>query len=172
MRNVRPRPTPRRTGIAAEAWRLRERILGLARHSSLRDPVSAMCEEARLTPPQIHSLLWLGHDRPLTMGELSRRVGVTEKTGTGLVDRLEQGGYAARERDPDDRRVVRARLSPRGARVFGELDAAIDQKLVRLLGLLDGPDRRDLTRILDKLIARMEAEAAAKNAAPLGKENP
>jgi DNA-binding MarR family transcriptional regulator len=169
MRNVRTNPSL--PGLAAEARRLRERILGLARHSSLRDPVSAMCEQARLTPPQIHSLLWLGHDGPLTMGELSRRVGVTEKTGTGLVDRLEQEGYAARERDQQDRRVVRARLTPRGAGAYRRLDAAIDQKLARLLGLLEGPDRRALTRILDKLIARMEAEAAAGKAAPLGREN-
>jgi len=140
---------------ASEARRLREQILSLARSSSLRDPVSAMCEEAGFTPPQIHSLLWLGHDGPLTMGELSRRVGVTEKTGTGLVDRLELEGHVARERDPDDRRVVRARLTPRGVAVYRKLDAAIDQKLARVLGLLDPPDRRALRRLLDKLGERM-----------------
>jgi len=155
MRNIRHAPAPAPAGIAAEARRVREQILALARTSSLRDPVSAMCEEAGLTSTQIHSLLWLGHDGPLTMGELSRRVGVTEKTGTGLVDRLEQEGHVARERDDADRRVVRARLTARGAAVFRKLDAAIDQKLARILGLLDPEDRRALRRLLDRLAERL-----------------
>jgi DNA-binding MarR family transcriptional regulator len=154
MRNIRP---PRRRDDAAAVRRLRERILAMARHQSLRDPVSAMCEQAQLTSAQVHSILWLGHEGPLTMGDLSRRVGVTVKTGTGLVDRLERAGYAARERDTADRRVVRARLTPRGSAVHRKLDAAIDRKLGRLLAVLDPAERRALERVVDKL-SRMGRE--------------
>jgi DNA-binding MarR family transcriptional regulator len=154
QRNIHEYRLP--AGVRADARRLRELFLGFSRRRSLRDPLAAMCEAAGLTAPQVHALLWLGQEGPLTMGELSRRVGVTEKTGTGLVDRLERERYLERERDPDDRRVVRSRLTARGAAAYRELDAAVQDKLARLLGLLDAADRRSLFRILETLLARLE----------------
>ncbi|HVI97378.1 MAG TPA: MarR family transcriptional regulator, partial [Anaeromyxobacter sp.] len=94
---------------------------------------------------------------PLTMGELARRVRVTEKTATGLVDRMERDGHLARERDPEDRRVVRVRLTRGGAALHRQIDGDVERGVVRLLGLLDAPDRRALARILDKLLARLAA---------------
>ena len=43
---------------------------------------------------------------PLTPGELGRLSGFGSGTVTGIVDRLEQAGYARRDRDPADRRKV------------------------------------------------------------------
>ena len=63
--------------IEAEARAIQGCLIALARRRSLRDPVAASCEELGLTAPQVHALLWLGHDGPLTMGELARRVAVT-----------------------------------------------------------------------------------------------
>jgi DNA-binding MarR family transcriptional regulator len=147
--------------IDADARRFRELVIGLSRQASLRDPIAAMCEEAQLTPPQVHAVMWLGLDGPLTMGELARRVGVTEKTITGIVDRLELAAYLERERDREDRRVVRAKLTPRGADVYREIDAHLHQKISGLMRLLDPDDRKALFRILEKLVNRPEAPAAA-----------
>jgi DNA-binding MarR family transcriptional regulator len=138
-----------------EADVLERRILALARLRPLRDPVAATCTDLALTPPQIHALLWLGEDGPLTMGELARRVAVTEKTVTGIVDRLERDGHLARERDPDDRRVVRSRLTARGEAVYRRIDGEIHGSVQRLLGLLDAKDRRALLRIVDRIIERL-----------------
>ncbi|ABS28321.1 MarR family winged helix-turn-helix transcriptional regulator [Anaeromyxobacter sp. Fw109-5] len=144
-------------GLRREARALRGRVIALARHRSLRDPVAASCADLELTPPQIHALLWLGHDGPLTMGELARRVAVTEKTVTGIVDRLERDGHLKRERDAEDRRLVRARLTSGGEQLFRRIDADIEDRITALLGALDLDDRRALTRILDKLVARLAA---------------
>lgn len=48
---------------------------------------------------------------PLSPGALARRAGLHPATMTGILDRLERGGWVTRERDPSDRRavVVRAR---------------------------------------------------------------
>src|SRR5690349_9535079 len=136
--------------IDAEVRRLRELVLGFSRRRSLRDPVAAMCEETQLTAPQIHAILWLGHDGPLTMGEIGQRVGVTEKAVTGLVDRLAAERYVERVRDAADRRVVRAQLTARGAEIHGELDRHVREKLAAVLGQLDAADRKALYRILEK----------------------
>jgi len=156
MRNIADRGGK----LRRDADHLEGRILALARLRPLRDPVAATCEHLALTPPQIHALLWLGEDGPLTMGELARRVAVTEKTVTGIVDRLERDGHLARERDPDDRRVIRARLTARGEEAYGRIDGEIHASVQRLLGLLGPADRRALLRIVNRIIEKLGVEDA------------
>src|SRR5512138_3377188 len=158
--------------IERDARALRERLIVLARRRSLRDPVAASCEALGLTAPQTHALLWLGHDGPLTMGELARRVAVTEKTVTGIVDRLERDGFLRRERDAADRRVVRARATGRGAAVSRDIEDGLHEKLVRVLALLDARDRRALVGILERLTERLAAPAAAVRAPAAGRRRP
>jgi DNA-binding MarR family transcriptional regulator len=45
-------------------------------------------------------------DHPVTAGELATVTGLTTGAITGVIDRLEAAGLAARERDPRDRRRV------------------------------------------------------------------
>jgi DNA-binding MarR family transcriptional regulator len=156
MRSI-PRPPPaapaRRAapGAAADARRLHALLVALSRHRSLRDPVSAACAEHHLSSPQVHTLLALGRDGPLPMGDLARRAGVTEKTATGLVDRLERDGLVRRGRDGADRRVVQVHATDDGAGLARRLDDEILATLVRLLGRLDAGERRDLFRLVTKL---------------------
>ena len=126
----------------------------------MRDPIAAAAADLDLTPAQIHLVLWLGTDGPLTMGDLARRVAVTEKTITGVVDRLERDGLVQRARDPADRRVVQVRLAPEGERLFRRIDEGIASKLTSFLGLLEAPDRQRLVRMVEKLTARLAAEEA------------
>lgn len=154
------RPGPREGGrggttVAHQAARIRELMTLFGRRRSLRDPIAASCEGTDLTPVQIHLLLSLGNDGPTTMGDLARRGAVTEKTITGIVDRLERDGLVLRERDPEDRRVVRVRLAPAGEALFRRIDAGITAKLVAFLGLMDPEDRGHLLRILEKLNVRL-----------------
>jgi DNA-binding MarR family transcriptional regulator len=46
---------------------------------------------------------------PLSPSALARRAGLHPATVTGILDRLEGGGWVARERDPSDRRAVLVR---------------------------------------------------------------
>src|SRR5487761_250319 len=58
---------------------------------------------------------------PLSPSVLARRAGLHPATMTGILDRLERGGWISRERDPDaaDRRAVAVRARrERGAEVF------------------------------------------------------
>src|SRR5690348_7265569 len=49
---------------------------------------------------------------PMTAGELARQTGLTTASITGVLDRLEEGGFVRRERDPKDRRRVNVKLNP------------------------------------------------------------
>lgn len=50
--------------------------------------------------------------RGITAGELAARSGLTAGAVTGVIDRLEQHGYARRVPDPSDRRRVRVEVTP------------------------------------------------------------
>jgi DNA-binding MarR family transcriptional regulator len=132
----------------------------LGRRHSLRDPIAGLCERFQFTPPQVHTLLWLGQDGPLTMGELARRLGITEKTVTGVVDRLEREGHLQRERVHEDRRIVRCRLTDAGQQTSEQLHRLVNQALSALLDILDGSERKALFRIIEKIIRRLDASPA------------
>lgn len=150
------RNIPKKEDLASDAARFRELLYALGRRRSLRDPIASTCEELQLTPPQVHALMWLGQDGILTMGELARRLGVTEKTVTGVVDRLERESQVQRERITLDRRVVRCRLTEQGQKTYQKLERLIHEAMLQMLGMLDAADRKALLRILEKLGGRLE----------------
>jgi DNA-binding MarR family transcriptional regulator len=60
----------------------------------------------------VTDLTCLGHilgavDHPISAGELAERANLTTGAVTGVLNRLEQAGYAYRQADPSDRRRVR-----------------------------------------------------------------
>lgn len=150
------RNIPKTEDLASDAARFRELLYALGRRRSLRDPIASTCEELQLTPPQVHALMWLGQDGMLTMGELARRLGVTEKTVTGVVDRLERESQVQRERITLDRRVVRCRLTEQGQKTYQKLERLIHEAMLQMLGMLDAGDRKALLRILEKLGGRLK----------------
>lgn len=73
----------------------------------------------------------ISRDGPLSPSTLARRAGLHPATMTGILDRLERGGWIARERDPADRRAVLIRAERgRGAevlRLYAGMNSAMDQ---------------------------------------------
>src|SRR6266849_5477498 len=71
-----------------------------------------------------------GHG-PLSPSALARRAGLHPATMTGILDRLERGGWVARERDPADRRAVVVRaLNSRNAdlvRLYSGMNTSMDR---------------------------------------------
>ncbi len=141
--------------IDAAANALHDGLLALARRRPFRDPLATSCDALGLGPAQLHALLWIRHDGPLTMGALAQRVAVTEKTATGIVDRLERDGLLRRARDAADRRVVHVRLTARGGAASRRIEKVVHVSLSRLVSVLDAPDREALLRILQTLIERL-----------------
>lgn len=144
-------PCPDDPALDADVRRLDEFIAAVGRRSCLRDPIATLVEEMNLTPAQVHAVLWLGRDGRLTMGELAQRVGVTEKTVTGLVDRLERDHYVVRGRDELDRRVVHVHLTEHGAAVARELQARLTEKVRAILGLLSAEERAQLLHVTERI---------------------
>jgi DNA-binding MarR family transcriptional regulator len=118
--------SPSRQGpIAALKQALRAARLGLALLNH------RIVTELRLKDVDLDCLDLIGTQGPLSPTALARRAGLHPATLTGILDRLEQGGWVARERDSSDRRavVVRARLG-RGAelaRLYKGMNRSLDE---------------------------------------------
>ncbi|MCE9667237.1 MarR family transcriptional regulator [Myxococcus stipitatus] len=139
--------------------RLHELIVQLGRYRSLRDPLGAICERTQLTPTQLHALMWLGNDGPTHVGNLAQRIGITKKTITGVVDRLEAMKLVERARDADDRRAVVAQLTHEGLSLYQRLRRSTDQGLRRMLALLTDEDQEALFGLLERVLQRLSAKS-------------
>lgn len=151
------RNTADEDSLAEDVRRLKDLVTSLGRRRSLRDPIASAVEELRLTPPQVHTVAWLGRDGPLSMGEVAQRVGISEKTVTGIIDRLEKARLVLRERQDSDRRVVRCRLTKGGEKIYRQLDELTSQAMAQFLGMFEPADRKTLLELFEKLAKRLEA---------------
>jgi len=129
-----------------------EQIERLLRHIShvVYHKGRAILVDFGITSPQFDALLVLHREGDLAMGALCDHMSLACSTVTDLVDRMEKGGFVARERDQTDRRVIRVRLLPRGAEMVDKVMAARLDYLARILKDLPA-DRRA------KVISALEA---------------
>jgi len=88
---------------------------------------------------------------PLTMGELSRRLMVTNGNVTGLIDRLAREGLVERRPAPDDRRRQLVAMTDRGRAFFETM--ADDHKgwIADMTDDLNAGEMRELFRLLGRL---------------------
>ena len=102
---------------------------------NLRLPALLSRSERELTPVQLVALLVLDSaaEKVIPVGHLAEQLGISRPATTALTDRLADQHLIVRSHDPDDRRVVRVRLSTRGAaakdRLVSTLRRAVEQAL-------------------------------------------
>ncbi|WP_448188357.1 MarR family winged helix-turn-helix transcriptional regulator [Azospirillum sp. sgz301742] len=105
------------------------------------------------TTPARHDLMALLDKAPdgLTMGELSKRLMVTNGNVTGIVDRLVQDGLAVRASASYDRRTQFVRLTPSGRAAFRTMADAHQSWLAELMGGMEHAEVVALLSLLDRL---------------------
>ena len=95
---------------------------------------------------------------PISPGALARLAGVHPATMTGVLDRLERGGWITRERDAQDRRAVVVRTRADRDEEVQRLYDGINR---RVTGIRSTLDDAELAVVIDVL---RRVEAAARDA--------
>ena len=88
---------------------------------------------------------------PLTLSDLAARLSCVRSNITQLVDRLEADGLVRRVADPDDRRSIRAELTPLGAERQLSGSKALAEAQEELSRLMTPRDLNSLEAALDAL---------------------
>ena len=101
---------------------------------------------------QLLVLTFTSGDEHLSQQMLSVRMGLDPTIIVALVDELEDRGLVARERDPDDRRRHRLRITAKGRKVHAAAVRAVAAAEKEFLAPLDRADREALR---DALVTMM-----------------
>ena len=96
-----------------------------------------------------------GAPHELTPGGLLKSAMVTSGAITNRLDKLERKGLVERRPDPDDRRMVRVRLTPEGLELVDRVVVLHVANEERMLAALDEEDRRALDRALRRLLVSL-----------------
>ena len=113
----------------------------LADELSFRNPMRKMhamrhWPSGRLSLVHLNVLMLVDDEGAMSMRGLAEALDVSQASATGIVDRMEQRGLVARERDEQDRRVIRVGITEAGQALIAGLAA----------------ERRDhMTQMVDRL---------------------
>jgi DNA-binding MarR family transcriptional regulator len=106
-----------------------------------------------LTFTQLFVLASLNRHGQMKMSDLSERLGLTNSTTSGIVDRLVKMGLVCRNRSEQDRRVVYVALTDVSQRFAGGIEARIDQLVLELFGSASEADLQCIIQGLKRLDA-------------------
>ncbi|WP_102398782.1 MarR family winged helix-turn-helix transcriptional regulator [Haloimpatiens massiliensis] len=79
---------------------------------SIKQSVKKEFKDMKLTAPQGMIIGILSHEGKMKISDLSKRIGLSNSTISGIVDRLEKQGLVERIRSEKDRRVVYVDVNP------------------------------------------------------------
>jgi DNA-binding MarR family transcriptional regulator len=117
----------------------------------LRHRSRTAAETFGITAGQARALGQLARHGDLRLSALSEWLRIAPRSGTEVVDALEERGLVRRAPDPDDRRATLVTLTPDGERIAAGVRAAQRAEAEAFFGTLPPDDRDTLTRILTEL---------------------
>ena len=84
----------------------------------------------------------------LPSGEVGRHLYTRVTDVTRLLDRMEEKGWLSRQRDPNNRRIVRARLTEIGEQLVESAFASLKELEEEQLSHMTNTDKTELLRLL------------------------
>jgi DNA-binding MarR family transcriptional regulator len=115
-----------------------------------RNPL-AEAEASGVTGPQVTLMASLVSRGPMTLTELSRALGMSHSTASGIVDRLASRGLVQRSPDAADKRRTRISVTDKVTRYVRELDAGPSGRLSLALERASTEQRRAIRKGLQLL---------------------
>ena len=108
-------------------------------------------EPIELPPSQVLALCILCEKGSCRLGELSHEMHNSAPTASGIVDRLESGGYVKRREDEDDRRVTHILATEKGKKIAEQFRGNIRERWQFILSKLSESDGEEVLKVLQRI---------------------
>ncbi len=125
-----------------------------------RDVAAALLRDIGLYPGQELMLMHLRDRDERTQAELVRALNLDPSTVTRMLARLEEQGVVKQRASSTDRRAVVVSLTPRGAKLCGEIRCLWTELEAATTQGMPKRDRDDVLRALQRMADRLAAEDA------------
>lgn len=131
-------------------WRMIELLPQMIREISRRE--SNYLSRGKITLPQLWVLEYLSRQGSSPMNKVAQYLGVSRPAATGLADRLIAQGLVWRRSDPQDRRIVRVEITPKGTRIVRNIWEQKRKTLLAVFGRISPSDRGQYLATLEKVV--------------------
>lgn len=117
--------------------------------------------KSKITMAQFFVLNHLFKQQESMMKDIALFLNVTTAAATGIVDRLVKYGYIQRIFDTADRRIIRVKLTSRGAELVKKVNAEKKKRVMEVFGKLGDHEREQYLTILSRIndILKQEPDA-------------
>lgn len=135
-------------------------VLDIVRASNLLERLGGKyAQDADLASVQQYMILsMLNQESGLSMRNLRENTLVTKQAITGLVDRLERGGYVETYKDSVDRRITRVQLTLEGKKTLEVIRPQRVSGNREAFSVLNDDELSSLATILPKLVNHLKSE--------------
>jgi DNA-binding MarR family transcriptional regulator len=125
-----------------------QRMMSIMRHLH-HDSIPS---EPPLSPPQVHLLFSIASKQEgISVKDLAERTSVTPGAITQFVDGLVEMGLVMREGDPNDRRIVRLKLTELAKSQFEHFRKDYLTSASRVFNVLSNDEIKQLIALFDKI---------------------
>ena len=118
---------------------------------TLRHEFHGLMQDSGFTFPQLSVISILAKNGKQKVSDISERIGLSDSTVSGILDRLEQKGIIERKRNKDDRRVVKIYLSNGSQEICQEFHRKREEYFAHLLKELSEQEINDIIKGLEIL---------------------
>ncbi|MBI5145459.1 MAG: MarR family transcriptional regulator [Candidatus Omnitrophica bacterium] len=125
-------------------------IMPLVAKEFMRQQLGELFKD-KVTLPQLLIMSFLSMEGESKMTDMAHFMKVSTAAMTGIVDRLVRLGYATREYDAEDRRIIKIRLTPKGIDLVKKINQQRRQVIIKIFGKISEQDREDYLRILTQI---------------------
>lgn len=119
---------------------------------------SGMFYKTRMTVPQSIVLEILHRNGETRMTDLANFMNVTTAAMTGIVSRIVRDGYCLRISDPEDRRTIKIRLTPKGERIVKTISEDRKKVTMKIFGMISQKEREEYLGILMHIKEHLKQE--------------
>ena len=125
-----------------------QRMMSVMRHVRHVNPLN----EPMLSPAHVHLLFAIGGKKEgISVKELAEGASVTPGAITQFIDTLVEKGLVMREGDPNDRRIVRLKLTQLAKNQFEKFRKAHLASFCRVFDVLSDDEIKQLTALISRI---------------------